>query len=97
MPSVVFLNFGAEPQSAVGSIQELRTDYSKMKKVGHDNIKLDETGGYFSKRVENTVEKGEIAPYDQISFSHSVFKYLYCRNVKTRACLRFFQVCEGYS
>ena len=50
-----FLNFGAEPQSTVGSIQELRTDYSKMKEVGHDNFKLGETGGDFSERVENTV------------------------------------------
>ena len=62
VPSVVFLNFGAEPQSAVGSTQESRTDHSKMKKVGHDNFKLHETGGDFSKRVVNTVEKGEIAP-----------------------------------
>ena len=60
VPSVVLLNFGAEPQSAVGSIQELRTNYSKMKKFGHDNFKLDVTGGDFSKWVENTVEKGEI-------------------------------------
>ena len=42
LASVVFLNFGAEPQSTVGSIQELRTDYSNMKKkVGHVNIELD--------------------------------------------------------
>ena len=34
VPNVVFSNSGAEPQSAVSSIQELRTDYSKMKKVG---------------------------------------------------------------
>ena len=34
VPSVIFLNFGAEPQSAVNSIQDFRTDYSKMKKVG---------------------------------------------------------------
>ena len=32
------------------------------KKLAHDNFKLDETGGEFSKKVENTVEKGEIAP-----------------------------------
>ena len=58
MPSVVFLNFGAEPQSAVGSIKELRTDYSKMKKKLDKTIfKVDETDGDFSKRVENTVEK----------------------------------------
>ena len=61
MRSVVFLNFGAEPQCAVGSLQDLRTDYSKMKKVGQDNFKLDDTGGDFSKWVENTMEKGEIA------------------------------------
>ena len=74
MPSVIFLNFAAEPQSAVGSTQELRTDYSKMKKLAHYNFKLDETGVEFSKRVENTVEKG-------------VFKYLCCINVKTMASL----------
>ena len=96
MSSVVFLNFGAEPQYAVGtcSIQELITDNSKMKKkkknLAHDNFKLDETGGYFSKRVENTVEKGEIAPYEKISISHCVFKYFSSRNVKTRACLGNF-------
>ena len=33
----------------------------KWKKLAHNNFKLDETGGEFSKRVENTVEKGEIA------------------------------------
>ena len=29
VPCVVFLNFGVEPQSAVGRIHDLRTDYSK--------------------------------------------------------------------
>ena len=64
VPGVVFLNFGVEPQRAVWSIQDLRTDYSKMikKKLAHDNFKLDETGGELSKMVESTVEKGEIAP-----------------------------------
>ena len=33
-----FLNFGAEPQSAVGSTQDLRTDYSKIKKSLHTTI-----------------------------------------------------------
>ena len=27
VPSVEFLNFGAEPQSAVGNTQDFRTDY----------------------------------------------------------------------
>ena len=34
----------------------------------------------FSKRIENTVEKGEIAHYEQISPFSTVFS-------KTRACL----------
>ena len=50
------------PQSAVGSIQDLRTDYCKMKKrFAHDNFNLDENGGEFSKEVANTVGKGAIA------------------------------------
>ena len=57
-----FLHFGAKPQTTVGSIQKLRTDYSKMKEVGHDNFKIGETGGDFYERVKNTVEKREIAP-----------------------------------
>ena len=36
-----------------------------MKKFADDNSKLDENGGNFCKRVENTVEKGEIALYEQ--------------------------------
>ena len=47
----------------------------------HNNFKLDENGGEFSKWVENTMGAKEIA------FSHGVFKYLYCRHVETRACL----------
>ena len=38
LTSVVFLNFGVEPQSAVGNIQDLRKDYSKMKKSWHTTI-----------------------------------------------------------
>ena len=99
MSNVVFLNFGAEPQNAVGSIQELRTDYSKMKKKNtHEHFKLDETGGYFSKRVENTLEKGDIALYDQISISHCVFKYFYLQKRKNKGLFRiFFHFCGSYS
>ena len=62
MPSFVFLNFGPESQSAVGSTQDLGTDYSntKKKKVAHDNFELDENGGAFSKRVENLWEKEKL-------------------------------------
>ena len=38
---------------------------SKQKEFADDNSKFDEKGGEFSKRVENTVGKGEIARYEQ--------------------------------
>ena len=38
----------------------------KLKNVTDDNSKLDENGGKFTERVKNTVEKGEIACYEQI-------------------------------
>ena len=36
-----------------------------MKEFADDNFKFDENGRKFSKRVENTVGKGEIACYKQ--------------------------------
>ena len=47
-----------------------------MKEFADDNFKLDENGKKFFKQVENTVGKGEIACYEQFSFSHSVFRRL---------------------
>ena len=41
----------------------------------------------FSKRVENTEEKGEIARYKQFLLFPVFSKDLNCRHVKTRACL----------
>ena len=41
-------------------------DSSKLKEYADDNFNLkNENGGRFSKRVENTMEKGEIAWYEQ--------------------------------
>ena len=40
-------------------------DSSKLKKFADDNFKFDENGRKLSKRVENTVGKGEIARYEQ--------------------------------
>ena len=40
-------------------------DSSKFKEFADDNFKFDEDGRKFSKRVENTAEKGEIARYEQ--------------------------------
>ena len=38
---------------------------SKLKEFTDDNLEIDENGIKFSKRVENTVGKGEIARYKQ--------------------------------
>ena len=59
----------------------------KLKEFAEDNFKWDENGRKSYKRVENNVEKGEsrlraISPFPTV-FS----KGLYCRHVKTRACL----------
>ena len=40
-------------------------DWSKLKQFADDNFKFDENSRKFSKRVENTVGKGEIARYEQ--------------------------------
>ena len=40
-------------------------DSSKLKEFADDNFKFDENGGKLSKRVENTVGKGEIARNEQ--------------------------------
>ena len=40
-------------------------DSSKLKEFAEDNFKLDENGRTFSKCIENTVGKGEIAHYEQ--------------------------------
>ena len=41
-------------------------DSSNLKEFADDNFKFDENGKKFSSRVENTVGKGEIAPYEQL-------------------------------
>ena len=40
-------------------------DSSKLKEFAEDNFRFDENGRKLSKRVENTVGKGEIARYEQ--------------------------------
>ena len=40
-------------------------DSSRLKEVADDNLKRDENGRKISKRVENTVGKGEIARDEQ--------------------------------
>ena len=56
--------------------------------MADDNFKLDENSRKFSKGVENTVGKGGVARYEQFLLFPLCFqKDLYCRYVKTRACL----------
>ena len=50
----------------------------ELGELADDNFKFDETGRQFSKRVENTVEKGEIAHYEQFLLFPQCFQ-------KTRA------------
>ena len=46
-------------------------------------LNLDENGRKFSKQIENTGEKGEVARYEQFLFFPTEFsKELYCRYVK---------------
>ena len=40
-------------------------DWSKLKQFADDNFKFNENSRKFSKRVENTVGKGEIARHEQ--------------------------------
>ena len=51
-------------------------DSSKLKDISNNNFQFNEYGRNFSKRVENTVGKIEIANYEQFLFTHSVFKSL---------------------
>ena len=45
--------------------QMTNLDSSKLKEFADDNYKFDENGRKLSKRVENTVGKGDIARYEQ--------------------------------
>ena len=60
---------------------------SKLKEFADNNFKVDENGRKFSKRVENTVGKGEIGHQEQFLLFPVFSKDLYSRYVKTRACL----------
>ena len=58
-----------------------------MKEFADDNFKFNENGREFSKWLENSVGKGEIARYEQFSFSCSVFKRVVLQTRKNRVCL----------
>ena len=54
--------------------QTKKIDSSKLKEFADDNFKLDENGRKFSKRVENTQEKGEIARHEQFLLLSDCFQ-----------------------
>ena len=58
-----------------------------LKEFAEDNFKLYENGRKFSKMVENSVGKGEIARYEQFLLFPQCFQK-HCGHKKTRACLR---------
>ena len=58
-----------------------------MKDFADDNFKFDENGRKSSKRVENTVGKGEIACNEHFLLFPVFSKDFFCGHIKTRACL----------
>ena len=58
-----------------------------MKEFVDDNSKFDENGRQFFRQVEITVGKREIACDKQFLLFSVFSKDLYCRHVKTWACL----------
>ena len=62
-------------------------DSSHLNEFADNYFKFDENGRWVSKRVENTVRKGEIARYEQFLLFPLCFQKMYCRHVKTRDCL----------
>ena len=56
-------------------------DSFKLKEFADDNLKFDEYGRKFSESVENTVEKGEIARYEQF---HLFPQYFQKTNIHSR-------------
>ena len=58
-------------------------DWSKLKQSADDNFKFDENSRKFSKRVKNSMGKGEIARYEQFLLFPTVSsKGLFPRGVK---------------
>ena len=49
-------------------------DSSKLKEFADDNFKFDKNGRKFSRQVENTAGKGEIARYEQFLLFSQCFR-----------------------
>ena len=61
-------------------------NYSKVQKFADDNFKFDENGRKFSKQVENTVGKGEIAQYEQFPLFPLCFHPSMCPSICVSVC-----------
>ena len=59
------------------------SDLSKLKLFADDNFEFDENARNFSNRIENVEKKEKLLVWSNFSFSQSVLKDLYCRQVKT--------------
>ena len=63
-------------------------DSSKLKEFADNNFNFDVNDRTFSRQVENTVGKGEIARYEQfLLFPQCFQKTCTADTLKTRACL----------
>ena len=74
-----FLEFGTLPKWCIREWvnpfpNDKILDSSKLDEFADDNFKLDENGRKFSIWVENTVEKGETARYEQFLFFPQCFQ-----------------------
>ena len=63
-------------------------DSSKLKKFADDNFKFDENGRKLSKRVENTVGKGEIARYKRPVLQTCKNQGLFGKGLTTKTNMR---------
>ena len=59
----------------------------QFEEFADDNLKFDENGRKLSKRLENTVGKGEIARYEQFLLFPVFSKGLFPRSVKSCHCV----------
>ena len=79
--SLLFVCFNPLPDDKI-------LDRSRLKQPADDNFEFDENSRKFSKRVENTVGKGEIARYEQFLLFPQCFQNAFFpRGVKRCHCV----------
>ena len=72
-------------------------DSSKLKEFADNNFKFDENGKKLSKRLENTVGKGEIARYEQfLLFPQCFQKACFPGASKMSLCGNGLNICRKY-